>query len=258
VGLTFSPARIRADATAALVAGYRGGSAWRFADARSAAAFLDAASRAGSVREGRAPDVRWHALGGRADAAAGVAVAELTRAGLTVAAAGAIGLRDDGDRRTLTLDMGIDELDLAADVPGFPAGPGDQHAWVADVTWERGELRELALRTATRTSERVEEYSAVLDLSEPGNRAAAARLLRPGSSTPVALAALAARIASHGVVQRDGYSVTERRRGFGIAGKLGVALGLEHQRITSERRLVDAVAWVRGGPPQRRFDCLGV
>ena len=39
---------------------------------------------------------------------------------------------------------------------------------------------------------------------------------------------------------------------------IGVALGLSHERVTAERRLVDAVAWVRGGPPQRRFDCLGV
>ena len=60
------------------------------------------------------------------------------------------------------------------------------------------------------------------------------------------------------MIERDGYSVTERRRGFSIAGRLGVALGLEHQRITAERRLVDAVAWIRGGPPQRRFDCIGV
>ena len=60
------------------------------------------------------------------------------------------------------------------------------------------------------------------------------------------------------MVERDGYSVAERRRGFSVAGRLGVALGLEHHRITSERRLVDAVAWIRGGRPQRRFDCIGV
>ena len=44
VGLTFSPAGVSAAASAALVAGYRGGSAWRFPDARTASAFLAAAS----------------------------------------------------------------------------------------------------------------------------------------------------------------------------------------------------------------------
>jgi hypothetical protein len=43
-----------------------------------------------------------------------------------------------------------------------------------------------------------------------------------------------------------------------VAGRLGVALGLSHEQITAERRLVDAAASVRGGPPQRRFDCLGI
>jgi len=60
------------------------------------------------------------------------------------------------------------------------------------------------------------------------------------------------------VVERDEYSVTERRHGFSVAGKLGIALGLSHHRIFSERRLVDALVWVRGGAPQRRFDCIGV
>jgi hypothetical protein len=60
------------------------------------------------------------------------------------------------------------------------------------------------------------------------------------------------------VLERRGYAITEDRRGFSVAGRLGVALGLSHERVTAERRLVDAVAWVLGGPPQRRFDCLGV
>ena len=81
VGLTFSPARVGAQATAALVAGYHGGRAWRFADARSATAFLDAAMRDASVHEARAPDVRWHALGGRAGGEARVALADLRAPG---------------------------------------------------------------------------------------------------------------------------------------------------------------------------------
>ena len=210
------------------------------------------------MHEARAPDLRWHAFGEEATGEARVAVADLTRAGLTVASGSAIGLRTEGGRRTLTLDLGLDDPGFSAELPGFPAGPGTWHQLVAEVSWDGGAARELALRAATADAERREEYTARLDLRDPASHALAERLLRPGSSSAAALPALAARIRTHGVVERAGYSVTERRRGLSIAARLGVALGFEHQRITSERRLVDAVAWIRGGPPQRRFDCIGV
>jgi len=258
VGVSFSPAGLALDATATLLAGYRGGRAWRFPDARSAGGFLDAAMRDASVHEGRSPDVRWQAIGGRAGGEADVALADVARAGLTVAAASMIGLRSEGARRTLTLELGIDDPHVALDLPGFPAGPGGRRSWVADLSWEAGALRELALRAATGDARLLEEHTARLDLRDSGNRAVAERLLRPGSLAPAALRDLAERMRTDGVIERDGYSVMERRRGFAIAGKLGVALGLAHQRISSERRLIDAVAWIQGGPPQRRFDCLGV
>jgi hypothetical protein len=72
------------------------------------------------------------------------------------------------------------------------------------------------------------------------------------------LEAVALRAARAGVVERNGYETSERRRGVSLAGRLGVSLGLSHERVSAERRLVDAVAWVRGGPPVRRLDCLGV
>jgi hypothetical protein len=258
VGLTFSPAGLEASATATLVARFHGGRSWRFADGSEAAGFVNAAMHDASVHARRAPDVHWQALGGRAEGAAEVDVANLAGADLTVAAGSAIGLRRDGARRTLTLDLGVDDPRLAADLPGLQATPGTSRAWVAELSWEHGDLRELALRSATSGHGRLEEYGARLDLRDPGNRAVAERLVRPGADAPANLAALIARIRSHGVVERDGYVVAERRRGFGIAAKLGIALGLEHERISSERRLVDAVAWIRGGPPRRRFDCLGV
>ena len=121
----------------------------------------------------------------------------------------------------------------------------------------RGVPRELALRAARAAGDRVEEYTARLDLGDPANRALAERALRPGGDA-ADLRALAARIGSHGTVERDGYAVTREQHGFSVAGRLGVALGLAHERITEERRLVDAIAWVNGGPAQRRFDCLGV
>ena len=128
---------------------------------------------------------------------------------------------------------------------------------VAELTWTGGAVRELVLRAATAAGDRVDELTARLDLRDPESRALAERVLRPGGEA-ADLRALGARIASHGVIERDGYAVTRERRGFSVGGRLGVALGLAHERVTEERRLVDAVAWVQGGLPQHRFDCLGV
>ena len=258
VGLTFSPAGIEGSASAAAAIGYRSGKAWRFADAASARAFLDGARRDAAVQGAREPDTRWDALTGTGSAAAGAAIADLARAGVTTAAGGAIGMRRDGARKTLTLDLGAEDPGFALDLPGFPAPPAGVRSVVAEVTWESGAVRELVLRTATAKDGRLEEVTGRLDLRDPENRAIAERILRPGTRTPDRLRALARRIATDGVVERAGYTVAERRRGFSVSGRLGVALGLSHERITAERRLVDAVAWVRGGPPQRRFDCLGI
>ena len=258
VGLTFSPAGLRAETAAALVAGYHGGRAWRFPDERSAAAFLERAMRDAAVQAARTPDVRWHELGGRAEAEAVLTLADLVRTGLVVAADSALGVRSEGDLRTVTLDLGIEDPHLEIHLPGFPATAGPRRAWAAELTLEHGTARELALRTATRSGRRIEELSARLDLRDPRNLELARRALRPGAATAENLRALFARVESHGVVERDSYTLSERRRGIAIGGRLGIALGLEHQRISSERRLTSALAWVRGGPPQRRFDCLGL
>jgi hypothetical protein len=251
-GLTFTPAGIRAEAEVALLATYHDARAWRFDDARAAAAFLRAAMRDGAVSARRTPDVRWRALGGRTDAEAGLTLSDLARAGMRVGADTVVGLRSDGSVRTLTFALGFEPARLANDLPGLPAARGDRRAMFADVTWSDGSLRDLTLRTATGTgAKRLVEYSARLDLRDGATRAAAERLL---AGDVAALATLGERA----LAERDSYAVSERRRGLSVAARLGIALGLEHQRVTSERRLVDAVAWVNGGPPQRRFDCLGV
>ncbi|HTE59960.1 MAG TPA: hypothetical protein VK631_06375, partial [Solirubrobacteraceae bacterium] len=258
VGLTFSPAGIEGAATAAATIGYRSGRAWRFPDAAAARAFLDGARRDAAVTAGREPDIRWDAIAAGGSAVAGGAIADLTRAGLTTSADGALGLRRDGPRTTLTLDLGAEDPGLALDLPGYPAPPAGVRTVVAEISWEAGAVRDLALRTATARDGRLEELTAQLDLRDRESRAIAERLLRPGARTPDDLRELARRIATHGIVERTGYRVAERRRGFSVGGRLGVALGLSHERITAERRITDAIAWVRGGPPQRRFDCLGV
>ena len=257
VGVSFSPVGVDAGASATLSAGYRSGRAWRFADAAAARAFLDGARRDARVSAGRAPDERWDALAGSADAQAAAAVADLARLGVEAGGEAVLGLRRAGATRTVTLDLGSDAPAIALALPGFPAAPGIRRGVVAELTWVRGVPRELALRAARAGGDRVEEYTARLDLRDPASRALAERALRPGDGA-AGLRALAARIGSHGTVERDGYAVTRERHGFSVGGRLGVALGLAHERVTEERRLVDAIAWVNGGPPQRRFDCLGV
>ena len=198
--------------------------------------------------------MRWHGIGAGAEGRAAVAVADLASAGLDVGAAGAIGLRTEGARRTLAVDVGRRDLRLFGDLPGFPAAAGAVRAAVAEVTWSGGRLEELVLRTARSGGDRREEFAARLPLTDPAARAAAAEVLRPGGD---GMAALAAQIARAGVLEHASYAVLERRRGISVAGRLGVALGFAHERVSGERRLVGATTIVRGGPPQRRLDCLG-
>lgn len=256
-GLTFSPVGLDAGARLVLTAGYRSGRAWRFADAAEAGAFLDRAMRDASVHEGRAPHIRWDGLAATGDGEVSAAVAGLASAGLDAGAESVIGLRREGGRRTLTVDLRSEAPELAVDLPGFPAAPGAGASLVADVTWEGREALELVLRTAAEREGRSEEIAVRLDLRDAVNRALAERLLVPGG-TRGDLEALARRAAAAGIVERAGYVTRERRRGISLAGRLGVSLGISHERVTSERRLVDAVAWIRGAPPVRRFDCLGV
>ena len=247
IGLSFSPAHVQAQATALLVARYRGGKQWRFPDERSAAAFLEAAVRDGDVSAARRPDVTWHAAGAGVDGEVALAVAQLATAGLAASAGSVLGVRTEGERRTLTVAVDRDGPHVFGSLPGMPAGDSGPASLLAEVTWAGGDLRELVLRTGGAAV----EYAARLDLRVPADRAAAAAALR-GSPR-----ALAERLAAAGVLERDVYALTEDRKGFDVAGRLGVALGLSHHRVTGEKRLVDAITWVRGGPAQRRFDCLG-
>jgi hypothetical protein len=254
VGAELGP--LAASVETAAVASYRGGKAWTFGDARAAAAFVDGAMHDAAVQDARAPDVRWVALAGGASGEAGVALAELAGAGLAIGGSSAIGLRRERARRTITLDLRLDGLELAGHLPGFPRPGGGRRALVADITWEAGELRELALRTAVAHGARQEETTARVDLREPGALALAERLLRPGTGTADDLRAVADHAAAHGVVERNTYATSERRRGVSLGARLGLSLAFSHERIRGERRLEGATVWIRGGPPQRRLDCL--
>jgi hypothetical protein len=126
----------------------------------------------------------------------------------------------------------VTELEILHGVLADPNAPGHAFFYLRDPAWV--------------TSLPSDERATFVEESPDGIR----RLAE--------LRALVRRIATHGIVERTGYARSEQRRRFSVSGRLGVALGLSHERVTAERRLVDAIAWIRGGPPQRRFDCLGV
>ena len=75
--------------------------------------------------------MRWRALGGKLDTSLGVSLAELAGVGLSESAAAAVGLRTEGARRTLTLDLEADELTLAGHLPGLPCRrrPASGRSW---------------------------------------------------------------------------------------------------------------------------------
>ena len=216
------------------------------------------ARRAG--RAARAPDVRWDALAGRADARGGRGGrGPRARRGSRPAASAVLGLRRDGDRadahaRPRRSTRPRSRSTSRASPPRRARGAASSRRSAGSAA----SPRELALRTRDGRRRPLEEYTARLDLRDPANRALAERAAATGRRRAATCARSRRGSRPHGIVERDGYAVTSERRGFSVAGRLGVALGLAHERITAERRLVDAVAWVRGGPPQRRFDCLGV
>jgi hypothetical protein len=119
-------------------------------------------------------------------------------------------------------------------------------------------LHDLALRSSWSAGGRSEEFTGRLDLSSPRHRALAEALLRPRLPAARDLRALSTAIARDGTVERQSYASTRDARSFSAAGRLVVAIGVSHLRVDGTRRLTDAVSWVRGGPAQRRFDCLGL
>jgi len=132
---------------------------------------------------------------------------------------------------------------------------------MVELTRERGELRELALRTVApgAPSGHVVETVGRLDLRVPENRAAADRLLRWRAPWPPAVAAdlrtVAVRTVQAGTVERAVYGVEEDRLELDLEVRLGLALGLDVERVDVERRLLEASAWTPGSRERERVDC---
>ncbi|HEX2410995.1 MAG TPA: hypothetical protein VHJ39_07505 [Solirubrobacteraceae bacterium] len=233
------------------------GSAWELPDAAAARRFLAAPP------ESRGPPT-WRF--GQADsvlgAEAAVKAGGLKLTGVEATARAAAGSRVGRGRRTLYVRGRVDGPVGSLWTPLGPQrveGPttGDV---IVEITRERGELRELAFRTAEPgpRSEVIETVGR-LDLRDPENRAAVAPLLRWRAPWPPAVArdlrAAAVRTVKAGTVERAVYGVTDDSVDLDIELRLGLALGMDAERVDIERRLLRASAWTPGSRERERVDC---
>ncbi|HZB76991.1 MAG TPA: hypothetical protein VE526_12250, partial [Solirubrobacteraceae bacterium] len=166
-GVSFSPLGVQAEIDGGLTLGYRSAEGWRFDDAAAAAGFLARAQRDAAAKAARPPSVRWHAVTAGADGMAVAALDGLGGAEIRVGAAGALGVQVEGGRRTLAFELERRDVVQLGDLPGFPGAEGQGATAVAEVTWDNGELRALAVRTAAVGRDRIDEYTAQLPLDDP-------------------------------------------------------------------------------------------
>jgi hypothetical protein len=233
------------------------GSAWELPDAAAARRFLVAPpeTRAPPTwRFGQADSV----LGGEATVKAG----GLKLTGVETSARAAAGSRAGRGQTTLYVRGRVDGPVGSLWTPlGTQRikGPTTGDVMV-EITREHGELRELAFRTVEPgpRSEVIETVGR-LDLRDPANRAAVAPLLRWRAPWPPAVArdlrAAALRTVEKGTVERAVYGVSDDSRDLAIELRLGLALGMDAERVDLERRLLTASAWTPGSRERERVDC---
>ena len=151
-----------------------------------------------------------------------------------------------------------------ADAFGHTLGGGRSRGpVVAEYTRDAHGPRELAFRIVTagaRSGESVETV-ARLDLRDPASRAVAGRLLRLRAPWTGAAAGelrdAIRRATATGTVERSVYAVEDHSVDLALAGRLGVAMGVEGGRTNVSRTLVEASAWTPGSGERAREDCLG-
>jgi hypothetical protein len=235
-----------------------GGRGWEFADTASAARFLshrDEDRVSPTWRFGEAGEV----LTGKADASVG----GVTLTKIEASAEGAAGVRVGRGRTTLYVRAKLDS-GAAAWLPGDARevhGPSTGDA-MTEITLERGEPREIALRTAKRGPRpgQVTEWVARLDLRDPVNRAAAEPLLSrrlpwgPGVLSDLHQVAL--RTVQAGTVERAVYAVHDESGNLEVAARLGIAFGVDAEQVDVDKRLVAASAWTPGSHERVREDCV--
>lgn len=268
LGFEAGPLRLGAEGTFGLTVA--AGTAWELPDAATAARFLAEVKRGAAFDYRRWPPAwrsgdaglaatGWAGLGlelGGSRSVSGML------AGGEVYAEGAIGARIGRDATTLYLRAETEGPRLV-DPFGHTAGPEGGGPVIVEYTRDRDGPRELAFRAVAPgvRDDEVVEVVARLDLRDAANRAVAERLLRRRAPWPPAvyedLRAVIRHTVAVGTVERSVYAVNDRSGDFGLAGRLGVELGLELERTKVDRRLVSATAWTQGSPARAREDCLG-
>ena len=234
------------------------GRTWELPDAASARRLLAAPEAARPPPAWRFGSAESLLAGGVVAKAVGV---ELT--GVETSARAAAGARVGRGRTTLFLRGRLDGPGASLWTPTGThraRGPttGDV---IVELTREHGALRELAFRTV-EPGERpgqVVEMVGRLDLRPAANRAAVAPLLRWRAPWPPAVArdlrAAALRTVEAGTVERAVYGVREHATELDLEIRLGVALGIDVERVEVERRLLEASAWTPGSRERDREDC---
>jgi hypothetical protein len=258
VGIEASPLGLELGVERTYTFAIGSGRAWEFPDAAAAARFLAASE------DDRPPPVwRFGDAGSVLIGEAAVKVGGATLTGVESSARAAAGARLGRGMTTLYVRARADALDATVWVPGGERrveGPSTGDV-IVELTRDGAGLRELAFRTAERApDDRVVETVGRLDLRDPANRAAVAPLLAHRLPWPPAVAAdlraAVRRTVQAGTVERAVYEVRDGSRGFEVAARLGIALGLDAERVAVERRLVAASAWTPGSRERERFDCI--
>lgn len=257
-GLEASPVGIDVGVEGGVDYSIMAGQTWEFPDAASAGRFLRGEAdvsptwRFGEAGEELSGEVNASLLG-----------ATIARAGAGVE--GASGLRVGRGRATLYIRVKADSR-AQAWLPGRIGriqGPSTGDL-MAEVAYEHGRPRELAFRRlgTAAGSGQVVDTVARLDLRDPANRRAAEGMLSHPLPWDTSLAGeiggLVRLAAQRGTVERSVYALRDDSSDFALAAKLAVELGVEHEHVEVERRLVAASAWTQGSQERLREDCLGV
>lgn len=258
VGVQASPVGVEFGVTGKLDFAIDTGRAWEFPDAASAARFLT------NHDEDRVPPT-WR-FGEAGPVLTGIAAARVGGARLTgveATAEAAAGARVGRGRTTLYVRAKLDSS-ASALLPGDRRrahGPSTGDV-MTEITSDAGGPREIAFRTAKRGPRpgQLTEWVGRLDLRDPANRAVAEPLLSRRLPWPPGvlsdLRAVVLRTAQAGTVERAVYAVRDESEDFELAVRLGIAFGVDGDKVDVDKRLVAATAWTPGSSQERvREDC---
>jgi hypothetical protein len=258
IGLEASPFGLSLGVEGKLDVELMSGATWVFPDGDAAARFLAHPDEARTT-----PTWRFGEAGEVLTGEAGVEIAGAPLTVVGASARGAAGARVGQGRTTLYIRSKI-ESGAEVWLPGHSAalaGPGTADVMV-EITLEHGAFREIAFRTAGVAAGhgQVVDTVARLDLRDPDNRAAAARLLTRRLPWPADVAQelhqLMLYTVRRGTVERAVYDVRDESGTFELAARLGEELGIELDKVKVQRRLVAASAWTPGSQERVREDCL--